>query len=56
VSTLSPYSPVTFTNPEYNLAPSGGVDQQTEVFMVQNGSVVSSPSNISNNSFTVSYG
>jgi hypothetical protein len=55
VSTLSPYTPVTFTDPGYSLAPSGGVDQQTKDIMVQNGSTVSVPSNISNNSFTVSY-
>jgi hypothetical protein len=55
-ATLSPYSPVTFTNPKYSLAPSGGVDQQTKDVMIQNGSTVSVPSNMkSNGSFTVNY-
>jgi hypothetical protein len=55
ITTLSPYSPVTFTNPSYSLAPSGGVDQQTGVVMVQNGSVVSVPMTTTNHSFTVAY-
>ncbi|MHB8342873.1 MAG: putative Ig domain-containing protein [Ferrimicrobium sp.] len=55
-TTLSPYSPVTFTNPSYNLAPSGGIDALVQCDMVQNGSIVSIPSTItSTGTFTVSY-
>ncbi len=55
IMTLSPYTPVTFTNPSYSLAPLGGVDQQTAVVMVQNGSEVSAPIKSTSNSFTVAY-
>ena len=55
ITTLSPYTPVTFTDPRYSLVPSGGVNLETDVVMVQNGSEVSIPSQNANNSFTVSY-
>jgi hypothetical protein len=56
LSTLSPYTPVTFNNAIYGVTPSGGVGKVIKDFMVQNGVTVSVPSTIaSNNSFMVAY-
>jgi len=55
VTTLSPFTPVTFANAGYSLAPSGGIDALDEIEMAQNGVIVASPSTIADNSFTVSY-
>ncbi len=54
--TLSPYTPITFSNIRYGLASTGGTNALITDVMVQNGVTVSAPSTItSNNSFTVAY-
>ena len=56
LATLSPYTPVTFSNISYSLTPTGGTNQQITDVMVQNGVTVSVPSSISSNrSFSVTY-